>query len=126
MICGGRVGIVSGEANLFDEITLIEPVILVAPPKVWNKIYSDFNQTVELAVESETNINNNSINRKKIEKQVSSKFREMLGKRIRYLVTGGAPISEQVKDFISELFKIRVFNGYGATEASVSVFVKKN
>ncbi len=38
------------------------------------------------------------------DKLVFSRVRELLGGRVRYLITGGAPIAQEVMDFIKVVF----------------------
>jgi len=47
---------------------------------------------------------------------VFNQFKSALGGRVRYLVSGGAPLSEQCCEFMSICFGVPVLQGYGLTE----------
>lgn len=41
-----------------------------------------------------------------------------MGGRLRFLISGGAPLSSDVKNFLTVVFSIPVFEAYGLTETS--------
>jgi long-chain acyl-CoA synthetase len=47
-------------------------------------------------------------------------MRKSLGGRIRWIISGGAPLSDEVKSVLAVVFKCKIFNAYGATEAAGS------
>lgn len=47
----------------------------------------------------------------------------MMGGRLRYMVSGSAPISGEVLEFLKVCFCIPVMEGYGQTESSAVSFV---
>lgn len=46
------------------------------------------------------------------------KFREFLGGRVRVMVTGSAPISKEVLNFLKVAFCVPILEGYGQTECA--------
>ncbi len=52
---------------------------------------------------------------------VFQKIKELLGGEIKQIVSGGAPLSKEVKDFFSIVFSCPVEEVYGATEATGGV-----
>jgi long-chain acyl-CoA synthetase len=45
-------------------------------------------------------------------------MRNILGGRIRYMVSGGAPLSVDIKNFLTVIFNSPIFEAYGFTEAA--------
>lgn len=57
------------------------------------------------------------------ETDVSAEFRQhLLGGRVISAMTGSAPISPEMKEFVETLLDLHLTDGYGSTEAG-SVFV---
>lgn len=54
--------------------------------------------------------------RSKIQQQLMKEYRDLLGGRVGKIVTGGAPTSKEVMDFIWECFACLIAESYGATE----------
>ena len=50
-------------------------------------------------------------------------IRNMLGGRIRWIVSGGAPLQGDVQLFISACFSAHIFNAFGMTELAGCVTV---
>lgn len=49
---------------------------------------------------------------------VFKKFRDILGGRVRVMVTGSAPIAKEVLDFLKIAFCVPILEGYGQTECA--------
>jgi len=49
---------------------------------------------------------------------VFKKFREILGGRVRVMVTGSAPIAKEVLNFLKIAFCVQIHEGYGQTECA--------
>jgi len=54
---------------------------------------------------------------------VFNKFREILGGRIRTMITGSAPISKEVMNFLKIAFCCQIKEGFGQTESSAGVTI---
>jgi len=56
---------------------------------------------------------------------VFNKFKSALGGRVRFLVSGGAPLSAQCCEFMSVCFGVPVLQGYGLTETCGGSFISE-
>lgn len=54
---------------------------------------------------------------------VFNKFREILGGRVRTMITGSAPISKEVLNFLKIAFCCQIKEGYGQTESAAAVSI---
>lgn len=48
-------------------------------------------------------------------------MKNILGGRIRFMVSGGAPLSVDIKNFLTVIFNAPIFEAYGLTESAGSV-----
>jgi long-subunit acyl-CoA synthetase (AMP-forming) len=135
---GGRVGFARSDYDdLVADCQEIDPVIVVAMPCFWGRMYTTFQQTLKrLAREYITGLVGASADEfEELVRRVSwqkfdfapisglrqcafEEFRNVLGKGLRVVVTGGAHTAKDVLDFMRELFEdVTVINAYGTTEA---------
>lgn len=54
------------------------------------------------------------------DKIVFKKFKDILGGNVRLMITGSAPISGEVLDFLKICFCSDILEGYGMTETSAA------
>lgn len=47
-------------------------------------------------------------------------MKKLIGGRVRKMITGGAPISAEVLEFLKVCFACPIFEGYGLTETSAA------
>lgn len=87
---------------------------------MWNKIYSEFKTKCKLYSQEHPNetIEN-------VENIVLKEFSSLLGRRIKRIVTGGAPTSPTVKEFVKKCFQCDVIDSYGITEVGGVFFEGK-
>ncbi|KAI1713919.1 AMP-binding enzyme domain-containing protein [Ditylenchus destructor] len=126
---GGSVGFYSGDIkHLADDIKTLQPTLMPVVPRVLNRIYDKvmaeasksklkkFLMDSAIAVKKgEINswvVRNNTL----IDQIVFKKIRDGLGGRVKLLLTGSAPISEEVLTFIRCALGCFVVEGYGQTE----------
>ncbi|EFC37790.1 predicted protein [Naegleria gruberi] len=108
MVNGGRSGFNCGEMDkVFDDYQSIQPVTESNTPRFYNILYAEYQRLKVLEGDSLT---------PEKEEEIMQKVRNMLGGRIKSLVTGGASTSPQVVEFLKECFKCNVYNGYSSTE----------
>lgn len=123
-ICnGGRIGIFTGEMeNIFEDIKIIRPTIIVSTPRLWNMLFSEYQKFLE-DYKKKFQQQEGSVEQvsegdfvKKVEEKALSDFSPILGGRLQMIVTGGASTSEAVKSFLKKCFHCHINDGYGATE----------
>eukprot|EP01102_Stenamoeba_stenopodia_P019503 TRINITY_DN7383_c0_g1_i4.p1 TRINITY_DN7383_c0_g1~~TRINITY_DN7383_c0_g1_i4.p1 ORF type:complete len:1213 (+),score=339.00 TRINITY_DN7383_c0_g1_i4:57-3641(+) len=96
---------------IFDDFQLARPTIISSTPRLWNLLYSEYNKALAAA-----HINDPTTPKEEIEKQVLKLFETKLGNRIKYIITGGAPVNPTVLAWLSRCFKCWVDEGYGTSE----------
>ena len=59
------------------------------------------------------------------DKLIFNKFKAIIGKNLRWVATGAAPVSQEVFDTIKVIFSVEYCQCYGLTETSGALFVNK-
>ena len=116
----------------------VRPTMLVSVPRIFNRVYDGLNKKVaagspvkrflfraamtaarqrrELAAQGRTSAWVDMKHRL-LDRLVFAKVRDLLGGRLRFAFSGGAAISREVAEFISDI-GVLVFEGYGLSETS--------
>uniref|UniRef100_A0A8D0A574 Long-chain-fatty-acid--CoA ligase n=1 Tax=Sander lucioperca TaxID=283035 RepID=A0A8D0A574_SANLU len=128
---GGKVGFFQGDIRLLpDDMKALQPTVFPVVPRLLNRVYdkvqsgakSPFKKwLLNFAVERKFAevrkgiIRNNSV----WDKLIFHKVQESLGGRVRVMVTGAAPISPSVLNFLRASLGCQViFEAYGQTECT--------
>ncbi|XP_047466026.1 long-chain-fatty-acid--CoA ligase 5 isoform X2 [Mugil cephalus] len=127
---GGRVGFFQGDIRLLpDDMKTLQPTVFPVVPRLLNRVYDKvqsgakspvkkwlLNFAVErkLAEVKDGIIRNNSL----WDKLIFHKVQETLGGRVRLMVTGAAPISPSVLNFLRAALGCQIFEAYGQTECT--------
>ncbi len=135
---GAAIAIAESIDKLVDNFVEVKPTILMAVPRIFNRIYdgllkkmeeagglkktlfdaamANADRRAELAAQGKTSW---MVETKHgiLDKLVFSKVRDRFGGRLRYAFSGGAALSPEVGAFIDKL-GIEVYEGYGLTETS--------
>ncbi len=139
---GVRVGHQPDTSKLLLSLGSFQPTFLLAVPRVFEKVYNSAEQTAEaggkgkiyraaaqVAVKhSEATMSGQkpglglSLKFKLFDKLVYSKLREKMGGRVKYAVSGSAPLSPYLGHFYHSL-GIKILEGYGLTETTAPVTV---
>jgi long-chain acyl-CoA synthetase len=98
-------------------------------PRLYNKIYSKIKSSLDskpgmlkkilsIAVESKLSTlrAGGGLDHTIYDKYLFKKIRELLGGKVRVMVTGSAPIAGDVLDFLKVCFSAPICEGYGMTE----------
>lgn len=132
---GCSIAINDATPNLITNLPEVKPTVLVAVPRIFNRIYDGVNKQMEdkpapirklfhaaiAAATKESKGGHLSLVEKLTlrlgNKLIFSKVRQKFGGRLRFVVSGSAALSVQVAEFIDAL-GIAVYEGYGLTETS--------
>lgn len=111
---GASVGFYQGDVmKLFDDIQNLRPTMFPSVPRLFNRLYEKVNATIEQAGGTSKTLYDwaYSAKKEKLDSGVNpehglwdtvvfSKLRAKLGGRVRFIVTGSAPISANVFQFL--------------------------
>lgn len=125
--CGGRIGYFSGDVTkLLDDVQVLQPTFFVGVPRLLNKIYSSINQRIDSAGGAKATLFRNAMAAKLenlrtsdaythmiYDSLVFGKIKALVGGRVRFMVTGSAPISVEVMEFLKCAFCCPILEGYG-------------
>jgi long-chain acyl-CoA synthetase len=135
---GASIGIAESVSTLMDDLQLVRPTILLAVPRIFNRIYDGLQKRMEATGGIKKAMFDRGIavarRRRALEEQgrssawlnlqaklfdrlVFSKVKDRFGGRLRYVFSGGAALSKEVGEFIDDI-GIMVFEGYGLTETT--------
>ncbi|MGD9253443.1 MAG: long-chain fatty acid--CoA ligase [Holophagae bacterium] len=127
--------------NVGDLIATIKPTVFASVPRIYEKVYDRVMEKVGSAPAVRRALFNWAIGTGRkayperiagrepgglsyglAEKLVLSKVREALGGRLRYCISGGAPLPLFINEFFHSI-GIRILEGYGLTETSPVISV---
>lgn len=116
--------------NVANLMKTVRPTMMTVVPRLLEKIYYKIKTNISdkpfisriiasLAFHYalKENINKNSILFKLFNKLVYSKLREIFGGKIKWLVSGGAPLEKNIYQFFLNI-EVPLYQGYGMTEFS--------
>lgn len=128
---GAQIGFFQGDTlKLLDDVAALRPTVFVAVPRLYNRIHEKVFGGVAAAggikkklfeyayAVKKANLKKGTVVHKFWDKIVFKAVRNRLGGRVRCLITGSAPISAEVLEFLRICFSAYVVEGYGQTETS--------
>lgn len=134
---GVRVGFSRGiTKEIMDDIQALRPTVLVAVPRILNRIADVMRYKIStkpafvqkllgLAIEAKVKaIRENRGYSLLLDGILFKDFKATLGGRVRMLVSGGAPITQDVFDFLCATVCPNIIQGYGLTEVSSGLAVQ--
>ena len=141
LVSGGHTLAINDDPqNLVSNLAVVRPTMLLAVPRIFNKIYDGVNRQMsekpqviqklfraglKLAHQKSEGKNLDLVGRLTLqlaEKLIFSKVRQKFGGRLKLVISGSAALSKEVAEFIDAL-GIMVYEGYGLTETSPVVSV---
>ncbi len=140
---GIKMAFATDTAHLQEELALVRPTMIVAVPRVFEKVYNGaqrqaygdghgriFDKAAEVATEwsqdhtAERHGPITDIEHVVFDRLVYRKLRAAFGGRMRFAVSGGGPLGERLTHFFNGI-GVRIFEGYGLTETSPTLFVNR-
>jgi len=138
---GAAVGLAESAKTISQNMLEVKPTVMCAVPKIFNRIYEKislmlstsavkralFGRAQKILHKARTQ-KLNFIERgeyRLMDKLVASKIRAIFGGELKFCISGGASLSQEVGTFFED-FSIRVFEGYGMTEHSPVISVNYN
>ncbi|KAJ3092988.1 hypothetical protein HDU96_002550 [Phlyctochytrium bullatum] len=134
---GCEIGFYRGKTELLlDDLAELRPTLFPTVPRLLTRIYDRVMNGVEtsgavkkylfryayntkLAEVRKGRVTNSSL----WDKLVFSKIQARLGGRVRMILTGAAPISGEILDFLRVVMGCQVLEGYGQTESCAAGFI---
>jgi len=123
LYCGASIGYSTDLKNISSELKDRKPTIVIAVPRLFEKIYEKVNDKANKNVFKKTifsmaqKVGKNSPLYSLFDKLVYSKIRDEFGGCVRFFVSGGAPLPTHLGEFFDKV-TLTVLEGYGLTECS--------
>ena len=132
---GASTALCTDVKNIVEELAEVRPTILVAVPKIWNRLYASvtkqvaerpkfvqslFRRAVRTAARRRRNEPTSAMDGLALtlaDRVIFSKVRERFGGRLKYAISASATLSLDVAEAIDAM-GIEVYEGYGLTETS--------
>lgn len=139
VICrGGRIAFFGGDVfKVKDDLAILKPTIFVSVPRLFNKFHAVMRQKIDSLEGNKKKLADRAIRTKQKnyrtkarlthwlhDKLVFKKMKGALGGKVQYLLSGSAPISDEVKEFLSIAFSAPLVEGYGQTEGLGGMFLQ--
>ena len=135
---GARVAFARGQVkDLIDDIQEMQPTIIVSVPRVLNRIAQQMQKKIaalpgpvqwlldKVIRDKSERVKRNQPHSLLLDGLLFRKFRDGLGGRVRLIVNGGAPILEEVFDFLVATVTPNIIQGYGLTEVCAGCAVQE-
>lgn len=139
MMAGGKISYAEGLSQLAHNLTEVEPTVFLTVPRLLETVYerimrrvessSKLQQTIfhqavaagsrvaEYRLRGETPPAFAAVQMLLYRRLVFNKIKAAFGSRLRYLISGGAPLSVEINRFFNAA-EIPIVEGYGLTEAA--------
>lgn len=133
---GVRMGFSTGVDKLVEELAMFRPTWVFSVPRVFEKVWNTaqhrahadgkgkiFDHAAKVAIDYSKQASAGKVNpltmiqHKIFDKLVYSKLRDIFGGKVRYAISGGAPLGERLGHFYTGI-GIEVLEGYGLTETT--------
>jgi long-chain acyl-CoA synthetase len=133
-VCGMAIGYYSGDPlKLLDDLKELKPTYFPSVPRLFNRIYDKITSGVKEKSNVQQALFNRAVSGKlrhltntcaythsMWDPLVFNKIRNLIGGRVKTMVTGSAPISADVLNFLKIAFCAPIHEGYGQTESSAA------
>jgi long-chain acyl-CoA synthetase len=133
--CGAQLGYYSGDIKkLTDDFKALKPTFLIGVPRVFSRIEEGVKKQVanagflkramfHFAYQRQLERVKNGSRSWLMDKLVFSKIKASVFPRLRFMVSGSAPLSAATHNFLKVCFMVPVLQGYGLTETTAGVTI---
>jgi long-chain acyl-CoA synthetase len=144
--CGSTIAYAVSIDTVAENMGEVKPTIMTSVPRLYEKIYARILESVETGspikrkifywalgvgrvyvnkIMNKENISGGlQLKRNLAYKLVFSKLAERVGGKMRFFVSGGAPLSKEIAEFFGAA-GLTIYEGYGLTETSPVIAVNK-
>ncbi|VBA56977.1 carboxylic acid reductase [Mycobacterium attenuatum] len=106
-------------STLLEDLRLVRPTELNFVPRIWETLYGEYQRAVDQRAADA----GDPAARQAAAAQVMAELRQhLLGGRYIFAMTGSAPISPELRNWVETLLEIPLLDGYGSTEAGMVLF----
>ncbi|RIA90730.1 hypothetical protein C1645_823030 [Glomus cerebriforme] len=133
---GSAIGFYQGDTlKLLDDIAELKPTVFCSVPRLLNRVYDKVMAGVKAKGgvaqwmfttafnTKKQGLSHGSVDHWMWDRVVFAPIRARLGGRVKYILSGSAPISPDVIDFLRIAFSAEVFEGYGQTENAAGLTI---
>ncbi|MFZ4713060.1 MAG: AMP-dependent synthetase/ligase [Bacteriovoracaceae bacterium] len=146
LIFGWQMVFAEGIEKVVDNLALVRPTVMLAVPRIFEKIYSKVKSQIDSGpkfekiafawaqdaakkyfakIDQDLSPSTNELIQYQIAyKLVFQKIYLKFGGKIRYFVSGGAPLSPTIAEFL-RFCNLTILEGYGLTETVAPVFLNQ-
>jgi long-chain acyl-CoA synthetase len=128
---GARIGFFQGDTlKLLDDVGVLKPTVFASVPRLYNRIFDKIQAGVRAKGGVAQFLFEHALASKKAflkkgyyshliyDALVFKAVRARLGGNVRFMVSGAAPLSGEVADFLRVCFSVDFAEGYGQTESA--------
>lgn len=141
IIFGVRCGYFGGDVQklVSHDLPMLKPTFFPSVPRLYNKIYGKIKGNIEAATGIKGWLVNKAVSTKLAnvkatgaythgcwDRIVFKKMKQLMGGNVRLMLTGSAPISGEVLEFLKICFCCNLAEGYGMTETSAGSCLVKD
>jgi len=106
-------------STLLEDLELVRPTELNFVPRIWEMLFGEFQREAGRRVSDP----GDPADRRAVEAEVLDEQRRyLLGGRFIVAMTGSAPISPELREWVETLLQMHLLDGYGSTEAGMALF----
>ena len=133
---GCLVGIFAGNIKkIKEDLAIFRPTIFISVPRLYNRFYDVIKEKIAALTGFKANLAKKALAKKLsnlekdgsvthwlYDKLVFKKMKSVLGGRVRFMVTGSAPLNIEVANYLKVAMCCPMVEGYGQTEGTGAEF----
>jgi len=133
---GAKIGF-SEAHRLKDDMAVLKPTFLISVPRVYNKFYDGIKAKMAevtgwkrkladlgIATKLKNLKEKGSLKHAIFDALLFNKMKALTGGSIKFYMSGAAPVSSEVTDFLTVAFSTPFIEGYGQTETCAAAFAQ--